>query len=183
MTARKTSHRFSRGRSLSRNVPKDIKIILKRLTSGRLTVILVLTIPLISVLLNARIEPVAKCTRRRGAMNVADRPWPAWVAAAAALLVSGFAIQAQTPPPALPADAAAHQFAAGRAHKHVEAIAQRPHPMGSPESQRVREDFVRATRKRSVSRLRSNLPRTPIRLCRKMCSLGFAVRGPREKRR
>ncbi len=72
-------------------------------------------------------------------MDVVDRPWPAWVAAAAALLVSGFAIQAQTPPPALPADAPAEQFAAGRAHKHVEAIAQRPHPMGSPESQRVRE--------------------------------------------
>jgi len=75
-------------------------------------------------------------------MDVLDRPWPAWVAAAAAILVSGFAIQAQIPPPALAADAAALHFAAGRAHKHVEAIAQRPHPMGSPESQRVREELI-----------------------------------------
>ena len=98
MTARKISHRLSRGRSLSRNVPKDIKSVLKRLTSSLLTVILVLTITLIPVLLNARIGPVAKCIRGRGAMDVVDRPWPAWVAAAAAILVSGFAIEAQVPP-------------------------------------------------------------------------------------
>ena len=46
-------------------------------------------------------------------------------------------------PPPLPADAAADLFAAGRAQKHVEAIARAPHPMGSAESERVRETLIR----------------------------------------
>jgi Peptidase family M28 len=74
---------------------------------------------------------------------VADRRWPAWLALLAAVAVAWFAIQAQQPPTPLPADALAVLFAAGRAQKHVEAIARAPHPMGSPESQRVRETLIR----------------------------------------
>jgi hypothetical protein len=73
---------------------------------------------------------------------VADRRWRAWAAGVAAVVVAGFAIQAQNPPAALPAHAAAELFAAGRAQKHVEAIARAPHPMGSAESDRVRETLV-----------------------------------------
>ena len=67
-----------------------------------------------------------------------DRRWPAWIAVAWAIAVAWFGINAQQPPPALPADAPAEVFAAGRAQKHVEAIARAPHPMGSPEADRVR---------------------------------------------
>jgi hypothetical protein len=76
-------------------------------------------------------------------MVVADRSWKAWVAATAAVLVAGIAIQAQNPPRPLPAHAASHLFAAGRAQKHVEAIARAPHPMGSEESQQVRQRLIK----------------------------------------
>ena len=52
-----------------------------------------------------------------------DRRWPAWSALIAAVVLAWFAIQAQQPPSPLPADASAVLFAAGRAQKHVEAIA------------------------------------------------------------
>jgi Peptidase family M28 len=74
---------------------------------------------------------------------VADRRWPARVAALAAVIAGWFAIQAQIPPSPLPAHAAEDLFAAGRARKIVEAIARSPHPMGSAESARVRETIVR----------------------------------------
>ena len=78
----------------------------------------------------------------RGLMSVPDRRWRAWVAAAWAVAIGGFAIHAQNPPQALPAHAAETLFAAGRAQKHVEAIARAPHPMGSEESKRVRDTLV-----------------------------------------
>jgi Peptidase family M28 len=74
---------------------------------------------------------------------VVDRHVPAWVAALAAVIVGWSAIQAQIPPAPLPAHAEAGLFAAGRAQKHVEAIAREPHPMASAESARVRETIVR----------------------------------------
>lgn len=74
---------------------------------------------------------------------MADRRWPAWSAVIAAVVVAWFAIQAQQPPAPLPADASPALFAAGRAQKHVEAIAREPHPMGSEESERVRQTLIR----------------------------------------
>ncbi|MFI5453847.1 MAG: M20/M25/M40 family metallo-hydrolase [Isosphaerales bacterium] len=75
-------------------------------------------------------------------MNEHDRRWLSWVAVAWVIAVSWFGIDAQKPPPAQPADAPADQFAAGRAQKQVEAIARAPHPMGSPEADRVRGVLV-----------------------------------------
>jgi hypothetical protein len=72
-------------------------------------------------------------------MSVHQRTWPNWVAIAWAIAVSWFAINAQEPPAALPVDAPSDIFAAGRARKHVEAIARTSHPMGSAEGQYVRD--------------------------------------------
>ena len=74
---------------------------------------------------------------------MADRRWAAWLSVLAAGMIGWFAIQAQNPPSPLPAHAAAGRFAAGRAQKHVEAIARAPHPMGSPESERMRKTIIR----------------------------------------
>ena len=74
---------------------------------------------------------------------MAEKGWPAWVAAICAVLVAGYAILAQIPPRALPESARADRFAAARAQKHVEAIARAPHPMGSAESARVRQTIIR----------------------------------------
>ena len=100
MTERKKSHRLIRGRSLSRRKPKAIKTPLKLLTSGHPTMILGLRIPFRGLALNFKIGLSAGCVRKRGAA-VADRRWPAWGAAMAAVLVAWFAIQAQNPPDAL----------------------------------------------------------------------------------
>ncbi len=59
---------------------------------------------------------------RTGA-NVADRRWPAWVAALAAVAVAWFAIQARNPPSPMLASKVTNKFAAPNAQKHVEAIA------------------------------------------------------------
>jgi len=75
-------------------------------------------------------------------MTVRDHRWPSWVAVAWVIAVSWFGIDAQKPTDALPADAPSEQFAAGRAQKHIEAIAHAPHPMGSPEAERVRGVLV-----------------------------------------
>ena len=55
------------------------------------------------------------------------RDWPAWLRIALAIAVSWFAIDAQEPPLARPADAPAAVFSAARALAHVKAIA-RAHP-------------------------------------------------------
>jgi hypothetical protein len=73
---------------------------------------------------------------------VHQRAWLAWVAIAWAVAVAWFAIDAQNPPVALPVNAPLDAFAAGRAQKHVEAIARAPHPMGSPEAENVRAVLV-----------------------------------------
>ena len=104
-------------------------------------------------------------------MSVPDRRWPAWVAAAGAVAIAGFAIHAQNPPPALPAHAAADGlFAAGSAQKHVEAIAHAPHPMGSEESQRVRDTLIQRLEEIGLT-AEIQLPKRRIRPCRKMCWL------------
>lgn len=64
------------------------------------------------------------------------------IAAAWAVGVSAYGIRAQQPPPAQAIDAPAHEFAAARAHKHIQAIARAPHPMGSRESDYVRQTLV-----------------------------------------
>ncbi|HWW75954.1 MAG TPA: hypothetical protein VNZ44_11180, partial [Pyrinomonadaceae bacterium] len=54
-------------------------------------------------------------------------------------LFSFLAVREQQPPPAADASAPPTEFSAARALKHVEQIAQRPHPVGSQEHQRVQE--------------------------------------------
>jgi Peptidase family M28 len=74
---------------------------------------------------------------------VRSRDWPAWLRIALAIAVSWFAIDAQEPPRARPADSPATDFSAARALAHVKAIARVPHPMGSAESERVRAVLVK----------------------------------------
>jgi hypothetical protein len=68
-----------------------------------------------------------------------ERRQVAWLASEALLLlISGITLLAQVPPAPLPADAPARDFSAARAMRHVEAIAEEPHPMGSPAAGKVR---------------------------------------------
>ena len=53
-----------------------------------------------------------------------------------------FAERANRPPAAVPASASPTVFSAERAMKHVLAIAQRPHPVGSAEHDRVRDYLI-----------------------------------------
>lgn len=59
------------------------------------------------------------------------------LAIGAASLYMGFS--QISPPSAVSESAPASEFSAGRARKHIEAIAQKPHPVGSAEHQRVRD--------------------------------------------
>jgi hypothetical protein len=70
----------------------------------------------------------------------------AWAAGSAALLalVGAWSIWAQSPPDARPDNTTPpDQFASGRAIRHVEVIARRPHPVGSPEAAEARA-YIRA---------------------------------------
>jgi hypothetical protein len=58
------------------------------------------------------------------------------------LFVAGLCVALNGPPAARDASAPAADFSAERAMAHVFAIAQRPHPMGSPEHDRVRDYVV-----------------------------------------
>ena len=60
----------------------------------------------------------------------------------AVVLVAGSAIHAQRPPHALGEDAPLDQFSAARAIAEVRHFAQRPHPVGSAEQERVRAYLV-----------------------------------------
>ncbi|MCD0446819.1 M28 family peptidase [Glycomyces sp. A-F 0318] len=73
-------------------------------------------------------------------LNPPDRPWAAvaLLAVLAALGVANWRIDASSPDPA-PADAPAAEFSADRAWATVEAMAVEPHPMGTPEKERVRD--------------------------------------------
>ena len=68
----------------------------------------------------------------------------AWAAIFAAAGLAWFAIIAQGPPEALPAEAATDVFSSGRAMQHVERIAVEPHPMGSSQAVKVR-DYLKIT--------------------------------------
>ncbi|MBB5801602.1 hypothetical protein F4560_001370 [Saccharothrix ecbatanensis] len=70
-----------------------------------------------------------------------------WVAALLAVIagVGALAVLAFRPPAPV-ADAAAGEFAAGRAEQHLAAIAQRPHPIGSADNARVREHIADTAR-------------------------------------
>jgi Peptidase family M28 len=76
-------------------------------------------------------------------MSVDNRGWLAWTVLTIAIAISWFALEAQKPPDAKPADASLAAFSSGRAMAHVAEIAQAPHPMGSPEAERVREVVVK----------------------------------------
>jgi hypothetical protein len=82
-------------------------------------------------------------TTRAASMAVKDRGWFDWLALALAIAVCWYAIESQQPPTARPADAPVAEFSSGRAMLHVEAIAQAPHPTGSPEADRVRSVVVK----------------------------------------
>ncbi len=73
-----------------------------------------------------------------------DRRTPAAAALVLAVLVglSALSVLAFGPPPAAPADAPVGEFSAARADTHLRAIAQRPHPLGTPDNARVRDYLV-----------------------------------------
>jgi hypothetical protein len=60
------------------------------------------------------------------------------------LLVAGLTIFAVSPPPVRGADAPLTEFSATRALVHVEAIAKKPHPVGSPAHEEVRAYILHA---------------------------------------
>lgn len=62
--------------------------------------------------------------------------------AALVLLCAALVRDAAVPPPPLPATAPPTEFSAERAMRHVRAMAERPHPVGSAENARVREYVV-----------------------------------------
>ena len=75
-------------------------------------------------------------------MTAQQSKWPAWLALATGVVIAWLAIDGQTAPAALSADAPPTVFAAGRAQRLVEAIARAPHPMGSLEAENVRKLVV-----------------------------------------
>ncbi|MFI6696498.1 M20/M25/M40 family metallo-hydrolase [Streptomyces sp. NPDC050433] len=77
--------------------------------------------------------PDAPDARVRGAHRAV---LPAVLAVLALLGV--VAVMAAAPPPAKDANAPSAQFSAGRAEEHLRQIAQRPHPLGTPDNARVR---------------------------------------------
>jgi len=58
------------------------------------------------------------------------------------VLLAALSLLRLSPPAAVPADAPANLFSSGRAMVHLRAIAQRPHPTGSAENDRVRAYLV-----------------------------------------
>lgn len=79
---------------------------------------------------------------------------PRWSAVAQAVVLAAIGtalvIRAATPPGAAPAGAPPTEFSAERAMVHVRAIAQRPHPTGSAEAERVRAYLVAELRRLGV---------------------------------
>lgn len=83
--------------------------------------------------------------RAPGPRSAAQRAVTAAALAAVALL-GVLAVLALAPPEARDADAPATAFSAARAEKHLEQIAQRPHPTGTADNARVREYLVETAR-------------------------------------
>src|SRR5215218_2875050 len=68
-----------------------------------------------------------------------------WIGVVVALVLGAFAaisLLALEPPEPLPASAQASEFSAERAFSHVEQIAERPHPVGSPANAEVRDYLI-----------------------------------------
>src|SRR5215471_8258122 len=68
---------------------------------------------------------------------------PAWVTALLLIFLVVLAIAQDQPPSALPASAPKTEFSAARALEDVRAIAQKPHPTGTPENERARLYIVK----------------------------------------
>src|SRR5712671_8038802 len=66
----------------------------------------------------------------------------AYVAVGLLLLCAASILRVARPPSAVPATAPDTVFSAERAMRHVEQIAQRPHPMGTGDHDRVRDYIV-----------------------------------------
>jgi hypothetical protein len=77
---------------------------------------------------------------------VSERTGLAWQFLILGIAVASYSLYSQNPPDAEPADAPAEVFSAGRAMRHVEAIAREPHPTGSDENARVREVILASLR-------------------------------------
>lgn len=71
-----------------------------------------------------------------------ERSWAAWLALAGGVAVASFAVIAQNPPKAEPANAYPTVFSAARAMEHVKAIAREPHPTGSEAITKVRTEIL-----------------------------------------
>ena len=69
--------------------------------------------------------------------------WNRTIAAFASIvfiaLVIGFALYRQTPPPAQPVSGPSAEFSSGRAMQHLRIIAQKPHSIGTPAAEEVRQ--------------------------------------------
>jgi len=79
--------------------------------------------------------------------SAALRPHLSWVAGlglmVCAIFSAALGLYQLTPPDKVPATAPLTEFSSGRAMKHLQAIAQEPHPIGSPEHTEVREYLLR----------------------------------------
>src|SRR6185295_4730092 len=66
-------------------------------------------------------------------------------------LSTSWVIYHHLPPAAVDANAPAQEFSSGRAINHIQAISQKPHPMGSTESRRVRDYIINELNKLGLS--------------------------------
>lgn len=81
-------------------------------------------------------------SERRASSSEAVSPATGLLLLLVIVLFAALAIYQQTPPAPLAADALPASFSAGRAMKHLQIIAQRPHPIGSAEHAAVRDYIV-----------------------------------------
>ncbi|MFO7695382.1 MAG: M20/M25/M40 family metallo-hydrolase [Vicinamibacterales bacterium] len=77
-------------------------------------------------------------------MNATRPGWPALLSAVSVAGLSLASVLLGGPPAPVPASAPPSEFSAERAMAHVAEIAQRPHPVGSPDHARVRDYLVGA---------------------------------------
>src|SRR5919112_3045676 len=78
----------------------------------------------------------------RGPKGVAKHRWFGVVVALVLGALAAVSLLALEPPDPLPASAPSSEFSAERAFSHVEQIAERPHPVGSPANAEVRDYLV-----------------------------------------
>lgn len=75
----------------------------------------------------------------RTTKKIGSRGWSSFALAIIILLLISLTLWWESPPATKGADAEGHEFSAERAFKHVEVIAQHPHPVGSAENEKVRQ--------------------------------------------